>query len=162
MEMLSGFSASSFRESGYSLVSYEEVDADYFAHFYADMFGANIIPFPFARNVNERLDNIKAIEKDIEGRLDVSLTHIPPEEVVEKRSSAAKNLYELLRAIDKVRLSHGSFNHPTEVPRRTSQYDCPIFDTCVHSRLEVSSPPFTPFKDKSAEIVKTPTPKSGC
>lgn len=102
------------------MIEDEELDADYFVHFYTDMFGSNtgtpsfypdfVVPYPKATSVEERLENIKAIEKDVENRLNVTISHIPPHEIIDKNPSAVKHLHELMHAIDEARLSHVSFS----------------------------------------------------
>ncbi|VUZ52237.1 unnamed protein product [Hymenolepis diminuta] len=155
---------SSCARNEYTMIEDEELDADYFVHFYADMFGSNIVPYPKATSVEERLENIKAIEKDVENRLNVTISHIPPHEIIDKNPSAVKHLHELMRAIDEARLSHVSFNHPKELPRRVQlQYNSPVIvNSTPHGfiKQDVVSPPFTPFNNKSVEIAKSSALKS--
>lgn len=70
----------------------------------------SLVPYPIASNADERLKNIEAIEKDIESRLNITISHIPPQEIMDKNTSAVKHLHELMQAIDEARLGHLSFS----------------------------------------------------
>nr|CDS29855.2 hypothetical transcript [Hymenolepis microstoma] len=108
---------------------------------------------------DERLENIIAIEKDIENRLNVTISHIPPQEIIDKNPSAVRDLNELMLAIDDARLSHLSL----EIPRRVQLlYSSPVIrnSTQDYIKQDVVSPPFTPFNDKSVEIMKSSALKS--
>ncbi|VDO03864.1 unnamed protein product [Rodentolepis nana] len=148
----------------YTMIADEELDADYFINFYTEMFGAKIVPHPMAVSADERLDNIVAIEKDIENRLNVTISHIPPHEIIDGNPSAVRDLNELMRAIDDARLSHLSLNHPREIPRRVQlTYSGPVINNSTpqgYIKQDIVSPPFTPFHNKSVEIMKSSAVKS--
>lgn len=88
-----------------------ELDADYFAKVYTDLFGLEksrcgplntfpLVPYPNAQSTEQRISNIEAIEKDIEERFDVTLSHIPPGHIINGVSTAVEDLNEILETID--------------------------------------------------------------
>ncbi|EUB58248.1 hypothetical protein EGR_06883 [Echinococcus granulosus] len=159
-----------------------EIDADYFVKVYTDLFGLERIPYPNAQSTKQRIINIEAIEKDIESRFDVTLSHIPPDHIINRVPTAVKDLNEIMGNIDVARRTNKCFaeevsasglqnaNSP-EIPRRTVGFNLPKFpeksvvgnSLCrrlLRESFALISPPTTPCEKPAVEIVRNPSPKS--
>ncbi|VDK36119.1 unnamed protein product [Taenia asiatica] len=170
------------RDDHGSVLTNSEVDADYFVKVYSDIFGLEKIPYLYAQSNEQRISNIEAIEKDIERRFDVTLSHIPPDHIINRVSTAVKDLNEIMETIDFAKrtnkclpedLSAGdpqNANSP-ELPRRTLNYNLPEFpgksvdDKTLYRRImgesfALISPPTTPREKPAVEIVRSPSSKS--
>ncbi|CDI97136.1 conserved hypothetical protein [Echinococcus multilocularis] len=165
-----------------SVLTDSEIDADYFVKVYTDLFGLERIPYPNAKSTKQRILNIEAIEKDIESRFDVTLSHIPPDHIISRVPTAVKDLNEIMGNIDVARKTSKCFaeevstgdlqnSNSPELPRRTVAFNLPRFleksvvDNSLRRRLlresfALISPPTTPCEKPAVEIVRNPSPKS--
>ncbi|KAL5106831.1 hypothetical protein TcWFU_005132 [Taenia crassiceps] len=126
--------------------------------------------------------NIEAIEKDIERRFDVTLSHIPPNHVIQRRPTAVEDLNEIMETIDAAKTANRCFfedlyagdpknvNSP-ELPRRAltcnmlefpekPAHDKALYRCLMQESCAFISPPTTPRENPAIEIIRNPSPKS--
>ncbi|VDM31486.1 unnamed protein product [Hydatigera taeniaeformis] len=157
-------------------------DADYFVRVYADIFGMDRIPYPNAHSAEQRFFNIEAIEKDIESRFDVTLSHIPPCHVVDRVSTAVEDLNEIMENIDFAKRAHKCISAEAfvsdmrrsispEIPRGTVNENLPpcsekplcgkpLYRHLANESFALISPPTALCEQSVPEIVKNSSPKS--